>query len=78
MAKTNEIMQELQKAFNTGVSFMLPAVVVGGIFLALALSTGEATSTGMNVTNTFMKNLTIRAFEIDIFPINPNIPLINS
>ncbi|ABR73961.1 PTS fructose transporter subunit IIA [Actinobacillus succinogenes] len=57
MAKLNNVMQELQKAFNTGVSFMLPAVVVGGIFLALALSTGDATDAGMSVTNPFMKNL---------------------
>ena len=57
MAKLNTVLQDLQKAFNTGVSFMLPAVVAGGIFLALALSTGEATSSGMNITNTFMKNL---------------------
>ncbi|WP_439234458.1 PTS fructose transporter subunit IIC [Lonepinella koalarum] len=57
MSKFNDVMKELQKSFNTGVSFMLPSVVVGGIFLALSLSTGEATDTGMNVTNSFMKNL---------------------
>lgn len=36
---------------------MLPAVVVGGIFLAIALATGEATEAGLVVTNPFMKNL---------------------
>lgn len=36
---------------------MLPAVVVGGVFLAVALSTGTATDSGMEVTNAFMKNL---------------------
>ena len=36
---------------------MLPSVVVGGILLAIALSTGTATDTGMQVTNPVMKNL---------------------
>ena len=57
MSKENSVFKELQKAFNSGVSYMLPAVVVGGIFLAFSLATGEATETGMSVTNPFMKNL---------------------
>ena len=57
MKKENHVLKELQKAFNTGVSYMLPAVVVGGIFLAFSLATGQATNTGMEVTNPFMKNL---------------------
>ena len=57
MKKENKFWKDLQKAFNTGVSFMLPAVVVGGIFLAVSLATGEATDAGMEVTNPFMKNL---------------------
>lgn len=52
-----KIFKELGKAFNTGVSYMLPTVVVGGVFLALALATGEATKDGMVVTNSFFKNL---------------------
>ncbi|RRD39871.1 PTS fructose transporter subunit IIA [Leptotrichia sp. OH3620_COT-345] len=55
--KNNKILKDLQKAFNTGVSFMLPAVVVGGVFLAIALATGKPTDKGMEVTNQFMKNL---------------------
>ncbi|WP_432628624.1 PTS fructose transporter subunit IIC [Aerococcus urinae] len=55
--KDNKIWKDLKKAFNTGVSYMLPAVVVGGIFLAVALSTGNATDTGMEITSPFMKNL---------------------
>ncbi len=55
--KNNQIFKDIQKAFNTGVSYMLPAVVVGGIFLAVALATGTATDSGMEVTNPFMKNL---------------------
>lgn len=57
MLKENKVFKDLQKAFNTGVSYMLPAVVVGGIFLAIALSTGNATDKGMDVTSPFMKNV---------------------
>lgn len=49
--------KDLQKAFSTGVSYMLPSVVVGGVFLAFALATGKPTDTGMELTNQFMKNL---------------------
>ena len=42
--------KDLVKAFNTGVSYCLPAVVIGGVFLAFALATGEAGSDGMKVT----------------------------
>ncbi|MCY3031488.1 PTS fructose transporter subunit IIC [Aerococcus sp. Group 1] len=55
--KDNKIWKDLKKAFNTGVSYMLPAVVVGGIFLAVALSTGTATDAGLEITNPFMRNL---------------------
>lgn len=55
--KDNKILKDIQMAFNTGVSYMLPSVVVGGILLAIALSTGTATDTGMQVTNPVMKNL---------------------
>lgn len=57
MSKHTKMWKDLQKAFNTGVSFMLPSVVVGGIFLAISLATGKASDSGMNVTNPFMKNL---------------------
>lgn len=51
------VIQELTKAFNTGVSYMLPVVVVGGIFLAISLAGGEPGANGMEVTNPFLKNL---------------------
>ena len=41
------IIQELTKAFNTGVSYMLPVVVVGGIFLAISLAGGKPGENGM-------------------------------
>lgn len=49
--------KDLQRAFNTGVSFMLPSVVVGGIFIALGLATGTASDSGMEVTSQFWKNI---------------------
>lgn len=57
MKKENKFFKDVQKAFNTGVSFMLPSVVVGGIFLAVALATGTATDAGMEITSPFMQNL---------------------
>lgn len=55
--KENKVLKDIQKAFSTGVSYMLPAVVVGGILLAIALSTGTATDSGMEITSPFMQNL---------------------
>lgn len=52
-----QIGDDLKKAFSTGVSYMMPAVVVGGIFLAIALASGEATDEGMMVNNPFLQNL---------------------
>ncbi|CQR25808.1 PTS system transporter protein [Streptococcus varani] len=57
MKQENKVFKDLQKAFNTGVSYMLPSVVVGGVFIALALSTGNAGDGGMEVTSQFMQNL---------------------
>ncbi|GFE46473.1 hypothetical protein ScFU53_08530 [Streptococcus canis] len=57
MKQDSKIVKDLQKAFNTGVSYMLPAVVVGGVFIAAALSTGKASDSGMKVTSQFMQNL---------------------
>ncbi|TCS81021.1 PTS fructose transporter subunit IIC [Pectinatus cerevisiiphilus] len=51
---------DLTKAFSTGVSYMMPTVVVGGICLALSLAGGDATAgKGMVVTNPFLQNLGI-------------------
>ena len=55
--KKQNIWKEIQKAFNTGVSYMLPSVVVGGVFLAIALATATPTDSGMEITNQFMKAL---------------------
>lgn len=47
----------LLNAFNTGVSYFIPVVVIGGVFLAFSLATGTAGESGMTVTNPFMVNL---------------------
>lgn len=57
MKRNSSFGKDVQKAFSTGVSYMIPAVVVGGIFLAIALSTGTPTDTGMAITSPFMQNL---------------------
>ena len=52
------IVNDLTKAFSTGVSYMMPTVVVGGIFLALSLAGGDATAgKGMVVNNPFLQNV---------------------
>ena len=58
MAQSKGVVANLTKAFNTGVSYMMPVVVVGGIFLALSLAGGDATEgKGMVVTNPFLQNI---------------------
>lgn len=54
MSKAKNIFKDIQKSFMSGVSFMLPAVVAGGIMLAISLSTGERTSTGVAVSEGIM------------------------
>ncbi|MBY4797191.1 PTS fructose transporter subunit IIC [Collinsella sp. AGMB00827] len=49
--------KDLVKAFNTGVSYFIPVVVIGGVFLAFSLATGQAGDAGMEITNPVMKNL---------------------
>lgn len=47
----------LLNAFNTGVSYFIPIVVIGGVFLAFSLATGTAGEAGMTVTNPIMQSL---------------------
>lgn len=58
MSEMKAYYDDLTKAFSTGVSYMMPTVVVGGIFLALSLAGGDATAgKGMVVTNPFLQNM---------------------
>lgn len=67
------ILKELQKAFNTGVSYMLPAVVAGGVFIALSLTTGKASPQGLEPANQFMKNM----LDIGVGAFSVMIPLLS-
>lgn len=59
MSRLKGELKEIQKALLTGVSYMMPVVVVGGILLAISLTAGKATPQGYVVTNPFMLNLNI-------------------
>lgn len=62
----------LLNAFNTGVSYFIPVVVIGGVFLAFSLASGTAGSSGMEVTSPFMQNLNL----IGMAGINMMIPVL--
>ncbi|PFU66114.1 PTS fructose-like transporter subunit EIIC [Priestia megaterium] len=52
-----EFFKILKNHLMTGVSYMIPAVVVGGICIAAALATGTPGENGMEVTNPLMNNI---------------------
>lgn len=62
----------LLNAFNTGVSYFIPVVVIGGVFLAFSLATGTAGESGMTVNDPFMVNLNL----IGMAGINMMIPVL--
>ena len=59
MEKFKKTLKEIQKAFLSGVSFMMPAVVAGGLMLAISLATGEKSDGGLQITNQFMLNINV-------------------
>jgi len=54
----NEL-KTIQKALMTGVSYMLPFVVAGGILMSISFLGGTPTETGFKITNEFMQNLNL-------------------
>lgn len=52
-------MKKIQNALMTGVSYMIPFVVAGGILLALSFIGGTPTESGYNITNPFMQTLNL-------------------
>jgi len=64
--------KDLLAAFNTGVSYFIPIVVIGGVFLAFSLASGQAGEAGMEITNPFMQNLNL----IGMAGINMMIPVL--
>jgi len=59
MEKIKNELKTLQKALMTGVSYMMPLVVAGGILMAFSLMGGTPTATGMKITIPFLNNLNI-------------------
>lgn len=60
MNKTKAIFKDLQRALLSGVSFMMPIVVAGGLMMAISLATGSQASDGtFKVTNGFMQNIKV-------------------
>ncbi|GBD67383.1 putative uncharacterized protein [Tetragenococcus halophilus subsp. halophilus] len=57
--KMKPTLKEIQKSFLSGVSFMMPAVVAGGIMLAISLATGDTSEGGVEVTNEFMQSINL-------------------
>lgn len=57
--EVKKYLKEIQKSFLSGVSFMMPVVVAGGIMLAVSLATGEKTPTGVTITNPFMQQINL-------------------
>lgn len=52
-----DFFKELKNHAMTGVSYMIPAVTVGGVCIAIALATGTAGANGMEITNEFWANI---------------------
>ncbi|WP_210766336.1 hypothetical protein [Caldifermentibacillus hisashii] len=58
MSKAKDELKQIQRALLTGVSSCFgPFVVVGGLLLAISLSTGKSTSEGFVVSNTIYAKL---------------------
>lgn len=52
-------LKNLQKALMTGVSYMIPFVVAGGILMAISFIGGEPSSKGFVIINPFMQNINL-------------------
>lgn len=53
----NAELKRIQKALMTGVSYMVPVVVAGGVLMAISFIGGTPTESGYVITNEFLKNL---------------------
>ncbi len=54
-----KVLLDIRKAFLSGVSFMMPAVVAGGLMLAISLATGDMSDGALVVENEFMANVKV-------------------
>ncbi len=59
MSKGKEGFKNVRSHLMTGVSYMIPVVVIGGVLIALsiALSGVEAGGTGANITNPILQKM---------------------
>lgn len=54
-----ELLKQIRTSLMTGVSYMVPFVVAGGIMLAFSFIGGTPTESGYIITNPFMKTLNL-------------------
>lgn len=54
-------LKRIQRALMTGVSYMVPVVVAGGVLLAISFIGGTPSKSGYIITNSFLKNLNLVA-----------------
>ena len=52
-----QVLKDVQKALLSGVSFMMPIVVAGGVILAVSLLGAQQTPTGLVPANDILKFL---------------------
>ena len=52
-----QVLKDIQKALLSGVSFMMPIVVAGGVILAVSLLGAEQTAKGLVPANDILKFL---------------------
>ena len=54
-------LKRIEKALMTGVSYMVPVVVAGGVLMAISFIGGTPSESGYIITNAFMQNLNLIA-----------------
>lgn len=58
MSKGKEALKDIRSHLMTGVSYMIPIVVVGGVLIALSIAlSGVEAGTGANITNPFLQKM---------------------
>ena len=64
--------KNVRQYLMTGVSYMIPGVVIGGVLIALAIAlSGVEAGKGANVTNPVFKSMLdigVAAFSLMVFP----------
>lgn len=58
-SSAKEELKRMKDALMTGVSYMIPFVVAGGVLMAISFMGGTPTSSGYEITNSFMQMLNL-------------------